>query len=235
MEPGSSQLAGNHVTRAATSQKTTPSKQTFIPSKKMPAASKKAPTASKKMFSLTMTSAPSVKQKDQPEKVGQHSRKKPKMDKLMDKELLALRDEISQILEPLQDKLNTIINALPQYKQEPWYTALETCHQLLKVLVRVSPVALQLGSEMDPCQRDLTNILLSYLVSDSFGPMLGARAWSCKTTDNYLGLSWLRNTSETFRGRCLRLPPGLLMFYITFLLYGLMGLTILDHIYSSFL
>ena len=101
--------------------------------------------------------------------------------------------------------------------------------------VRVSSVALRHGSEMDPYQRDLTNILHSYLVSDSFGPVLGARAWSCKTTNDYLGLSRLRNTSEIFGERCLRLPPGLLMFYITFLLYGLLGLTILDHIYSSFL
>ena len=46
------------------------------------------------------------------------------------------------------------------------------------------------------------------------------------TTPEYFG---------TFGERCLRLPPGLLMFYIAFLLYGLMGLTILDHIYSSFL
>ena len=108
---------------------------------------------------------------------------------------------------------------------------------VLRVLdvVRVSPVALQLGSEIDPCRRDLTNILLSYLVSNSFGPVLGARAWSCKTANNYLSLSWLQITSETFGERCLRLPPGLLMFYVTFLLYDLMGLTILDHIYSSFL
>ena len=42
--------------------------------------------------------------------------------------------------------------------------------------VRISPVALRLGSEMDPYRRDLTNILHSYLVSDSFGPVLGARA-----------------------------------------------------------
>ena len=42
--------------------------------------------------------------------------------------------------------------------------------------VRNSPVALRLGSEMDPYRRDLTNILHSYLVSDSFGPVLGARA-----------------------------------------------------------
>ena len=109
--------------------------------------------------------------------------------------------------------------------------SIETC---LTDSVRVSPVALWFGSEMDPYQRDLTNILPSYLVLDSFGPVLGARAWSCKTTDDYLGLSRLRNTSETFGGRCLRLPPGLLMFYIIFLLYGLMGLTILDHIYSLF-
>ena len=102
-------------------------------------------------------------------------------------------------------------------------------------VVRVSSVALWHGSEMDPYWRDLTNILLGYLVSDSFRPMLGARAWSCKAANDYLGLSQLRNTSETFGERCLRLPPGLLMFYITFLLYGLMGLTILDHIYSSFL
>ena len=56
------------------------------------------------------------------------------MDELTDEELLALRDEICQILEPLQDQPNTIINAFPQYKHEPWYTALETCRQLLKVL-----------------------------------------------------------------------------------------------------
>ena len=106
---------------------------------------------------------------------------------------------------------------------------------VILLLVRISLVALRLGSEMDPYRRDLTNILHSYLVSDSLGPVLGARAWSCKTANNYLGLSRLRNTLETFRRRCLRLPPGLSMFYITFLLYGLMGLTILDHIYSSFL
>ena len=67
------------------------------------------------------------------------------------------------------------------------------------VTVRVSPVTLRLGSEMDPCQRDLTNILLSYLILDSFGPVLGARAWSCKTTEQlprlitapeYLGNLW---------------------------------------------
>ena len=108
-------------------------------------------------------------------------------------------------------------------------------HKIKLVSVRVSPVALWFRSEMDPCRRDLTNILHSYLVSDSFGPVLGARAWSCKTANDYPGLSQLRNTSETFGGRCLRLPPGLSMFYIAFLLYGLLGLTILDHIYSSFL
>ena len=53
---------------------------------------------------------------------------------------------------------------------------------VLTLSVRVSSVTLRLGSEMDPCRRDLMNILLSYLVSDSFGPVLGARAWSCKTT-----------------------------------------------------
>ena len=42
--------------------------------------------------------------------------------------------------------------------------------------VRISPVALWLGSEMDPYRRDLKDILHSYLVSDSFGPVLGARA-----------------------------------------------------------
>ena len=114
-------------------------------------------------------------------------------------------------------------------------TYLLTLQAIAFTYVRVSPVALRLGSKMDPYQRDLTNILLSYLVSDSFGPVLGARAWSCKTTNDCLGLSRLRNTLETFRERCLRLPPGLLMFYIAFLLYDLMGLTILDHIYSSFL
>ena len=44
------------------------------------------------------------------------------------------------------------------------------------VSVRISPVALRLGSEMDPYRRDLTNILHSYLISDSLGPVLGARA-----------------------------------------------------------
>ena len=47
---------------------------------------------------------------------------------------------------------------------------------LHRQFVRNSPVALRLGAEMDPYQRDLTNILHSYLVSDSFGPVLGARA-----------------------------------------------------------
>ena len=46
----------------------------------------------------------------------------------------------------------------------------------LCLFVRISPVALRLGSEMDPYRRDLMNILHSYLVSDSFGPVLGARA-----------------------------------------------------------
>ena len=111
-----------------------------------------------------------------------------------------------------------------------WSSSSDVCDP-----VRISPVALRLGSEMDPYRRDLTNILLSYLISDSFGPVLGARAWSCKTANNYLGLSRLRNTLETFGRRCLRLPPGLSMFCITFLLYGLLGLTILDYIYSSIL
>ena len=102
-------------------------------------------------------------------------------------------------------------------------------------IVRVSLVALRLGSEMEPCRRDLTNILLSYLISDSFGPVLGASAWLCMTISIHLGSLRLRITSETLGKKCLKLPPGLLMFYITFLLYGSMGLTILDHIYSSLL
>ena len=63
--------------------------------------------------------------------------------------------------------------------------------QVLHLLdtVRVSPVALWFGSEMDPYRRDLTNILHSYLVSDSLGPILGARAWSCKTTKRLPRLS----------------------------------------------
>ena len=101
--------------------------------------------------------------------------------------------------------------------------------------VRVSSVALWLGSKMDPCQRDLTNILLSYLVSDSFGPILGASAWLCKTISIHLSLPQLWITLETLGKKCLKLPPRLSMFYITFLLYGVMGLTVLDHIYSLFL
>ena len=101
--------------------------------------------------------------------------------------------------------------------------------------VRISPVALQLGSEMDPCRRDLTNILHSYLVSDSFGPVLGARAWSCKTTKR---LPRLITTPEHFgnlRREMSQVATRTFNVYITFLLYGLLGLTILDHIYSSFL
>ena len=101
--------------------------------------------------------------------------------------------------------------------------------------VRVSLVALWLESELDLCRRDLTNILFSYLVSDSLRPVLGASAWLCMTASIYLGLLRLRITSETLRKRCFKLLPGLSMFYITFLLYGLMGLTVLDHIYSLFL
>ena len=124
---------------------------------------------------------------------------------------------------------------LPKWSQMEGFQAWHIFTEKLWMDVRVSPVALQLGSEMDPYRRDLTNIPLSYLVSDSFGPVLGARAWSCKTANNYLGLSQLQNTLETFGGRCLRLPPRLSMFCITFLLYSLLGLTILNHIYSSFL
>ena len=103
------------------------------------------------------------------------------------------------------------------------------------ISVMVSSVALRLGSEMDSYQRDLTNILLSYLVSDSFGPVLGASAWLQMTTSNHLSLPRLRITSETLGKKCLKLPPELSMFCITFLLYGSMGLTILDHIYSLLL
>jgi hypothetical protein len=63
--------------------------------------------------------------------VGQQTRKKAKMDELTDEEF---RDEISRILERLQDQLQAIIDAFPQYKQETWYKALESRRQLLKVL-----------------------------------------------------------------------------------------------------
>ena len=62
--------------------------------------------------------------------------------------------------------------------QTPFFTAIRLLDPRYVLLppVRVSLVALRLGSEMDPYRRDLTNILHSYLVSDSFRPVLGARA-----------------------------------------------------------
>ena len=71
--------------------------------------------------------------------------------------------------------------------------------RVISTSVRVSPVALWFGSEMDPYRRDLTNILPSYLVSDSFRPVLGARAGHARlqtTTSAYHGSGILRKPSE---------------------------------------
>jgi hypothetical protein len=81
-----------------------------------------------------MNSTLSVKRKDQPGRVDQHTQKKPKIDEYTEDELLLLRDQISEVLKPLQDQLHAIINAFPQYREERWYKALETRRQLLQVL-----------------------------------------------------------------------------------------------------
>ena len=80
--------------------------------------------------------------------------------------------------------------------------------------VRISPVALRLGSEMDPYQRDLTNILHSTSSRTALDPCWEQEPDHARLQNNYLGLSQLRNTSEIFRERCLRLPPGLSMFIL---------------------
>ena len=97
MELGSSQHTGDRV--SAMSEKGSSSARKTAPSKK----SSKLSVASKNMFTSIMASTPSVKRKDQPEKVGQHTKKKPKMDELSDEELLLLCCEITRILQPLQD------------------------------------------------------------------------------------------------------------------------------------
>ena len=101
----------------------------------------------------------------------------------------------SKVIKTLGEKFKSYMCVM-WYKRQYLGLCKMNGRQLLKFrnghAVRISPVTLRLGSEMDPCRRDLTNILLSYLVSDSFGPVLGARAWSCKTTNDYLSLSQLR-------------------------------------------
>lgn len=91
-------------------------------------------TSKKKTPSRSATSS-SLKRKGQPEKVGAKSKKKPRMDEeLTQEESLALSQEVSQLLQPLQDQLDHIIKAFPQYQQEPWYKTLETRRELLPAL-----------------------------------------------------------------------------------------------------
>ena len=56
------------------------------------------------------------------------------MDGLTPKEKVTLADEISQLLKPLLDALGVIITAIPHYKVETWYQALETHFHLLPTL-----------------------------------------------------------------------------------------------------
>ena len=140
MELGSSQHAGDRVTAASemgnpTSSSAVQKGKKTAPSKKKASTTSKRASAASKMSAPTMDSTLSVKRKDQLDKNDQHTRKKPKtLDEHTEEELLLLRNEISQILEPLQVQLHAIINAFPQYKKEPWYIALETRRELVQVL-----------------------------------------------------------------------------------------------------
>jgi hypothetical protein len=81
-------------------------------------------------------------------------------------------------------------------------------------------VALRLGlNGLQP--QGLKEYSDSYLASDYLGPILGSKCLVTRTTGNYLRL---RSSEEPQRG-CFRLPPGLSIFHIIFLLCILIGLT----------
>ena len=101
------------------------------PSKK--ASSKTMITTSKKTYSKKtisgskMATATSLKRKDQPSEGGQKSKKKSRMvEELTQDELLVLGKEVSHLLQPLNDQLEGVIKAFPQYQNEEWYQELET-------------------------------------------------------------------------------------------------------------
>jgi len=93
----------------------------------------KATSGSKKTSKTAATTSTPFKRKAQDQPDSQID-KKLKMDELTPEEKVALVDEISQLLKPLQDDLGAIITAFPQYKGEAWYQALETRYQLLPTL-----------------------------------------------------------------------------------------------------
>ena len=82
-----------------------------------------------------MDTATSLKQKYQPSEGGQKSKKKSRMaEELTQEELLVLGKEFSHLLQPLNDQLEGVIKAFPQYQNEEWYRELETCQQLIPLL-----------------------------------------------------------------------------------------------------
>jgi len=97
-------------------------------------AGRKATASGSKKTSKTATNTSTpFKQKaqDQPDK---QINKRQKMDELTPEEKMAFVNEISQLLKPLLENLGAILSAFPQYKEQVWYQALETCSQLLPTL-----------------------------------------------------------------------------------------------------
>jgi hypothetical protein len=104
------------------------------------ASSKKTTATIQKISSKKTTSgsksatSTSLKRRDQPEKVGQ-TKKKPRMgEELTEEEELILGQEVSQLLQPLQDQLVQVIKAFSHYHKEDWHQRLETRQQLIPLL-----------------------------------------------------------------------------------------------------
>jgi hypothetical protein len=115
--------AGDHVTAAAGIENQTGPNKTTITSMK---------TSKKKMPSVNKAGTSSgSKRKGQ---FGQKTKKKPRTEEPTQEDLLILREEVSQLLQPLRDELDCVIKAFIQYKQEPWYKELETRQILISTL-----------------------------------------------------------------------------------------------------
>src|SRR5882762_4399513 len=100
-------------------------------------SSKKTTFANMKTSNKTSSraSSSSMKRKSQSEKVGSKPKKNPRMaEEFTQEESPALTGEISQILQPLLDQLDGVINSFPQYQNEAWHLSLVTRRALIPLL-----------------------------------------------------------------------------------------------------
>lgn len=83
-----------------------------------------------------MATSSALKRKSQSEKVVSKAKKKTRMaEELTQEETIALNEEVSKLLKPLQDQLESVIKAFPQFQQETWYKALVTRRELIPALI----------------------------------------------------------------------------------------------------